>query len=182
MIFKLCFSDRTNDTHCMEFRLSDTYFRSNVELSGADVYVHIKIKKRRKRKRRRNIVLRISRLTDDTLKRKTIARLRFQPTDTRWYKVALPVTLIRKLNNFHDRTLKLCIQCKKCNRKMRITFPLTTSRGKKKKSRKSKKKSQRRKTAYRNLKVRRLRLRKNRPFLIFHVKKRFIRRPKTIFS
>lgn len=176
----LClFLETTMDPKCMTFRVPDEYLEEGVDILGADIYIYFKVKKRRKRTRR--VVLKVFSLLSGTKRKTTVAKLKVRPSDTAWYKVSLPLSVMKSVENRNNRTLSMCIDCKRCNSRTKITFPLKThpSRRKRKKTKKNKGKGNKRKQRHTKKKKKQKKLRVHRPFLIYrfrhnHRSKRFI--------
>lgn len=173
MINILFFLDSTNDPHCMQFRIPDEYFEEGVDIQGADIYIYFKVKTRRKGSRR--IVLKVFSLQNGSKRRKNVAKLQIRPNDTAWYKVSLPRSITNSFESYQNRTVSMCIDCRRCNKRTRITFPLKThpSKRKRKRSRKNKRKN-RKNRRQRNTKKKRGKkpkeLHYHRPFLIYRLK------------
>lgn len=161
----------------MKFRLPEDSSSGKI-VTGADIFVYIKNRKKRslnkkgrkkrRRKRMRKISIKISLLNEENRHKKFVSRLRFRPDlAKKWYKLVLPYWIIKKANKKQDRALNLCIECKRCKRNIQVILPLKTSirifkfieawnqTGKGIPHKKYKK-------------MKSLRLRKNRPFLICH--------------
>eukprot|EP00105_Crassostrea_gigas_P006189 XP_011420040.1 PREDICTED: inhibin beta A chain [Crassostrea gigas] len=166
-------ADSTNDPHCMQFRIPDEYFEEGVDIQGADIYIYFKVKTRRKGSRR--IVLKVFSLQNGSKRRKNVAKLQIRPNDTAWYKVSLPRSITNSFESYQNRTVSMCIDCRRCNKRTRITFPLKThpSKRKRKRSRKNKRKN-RKNRRQRNTKKKRGKkpkeLHYHRPFLIYRLK------------
>ncbi|XP_021353547.1 uncharacterized protein LOC110450386 [Mizuhopecten yessoensis] len=158
-------SELTNDTTCMKFKIPAHIAHNSLAINKADLFIHIKKKGKRKarnsRKSRKNrrITLKISDFTVEAGRGKKInARFKFRPSETKFYRVALPVSYLTEIKKSSARNLHLCITCIKCNRKTAITFPL-------------------KKKVFRAPK-RKMKLKKNRPYLIIKAKKPFKKRTK----
>ena len=129
-------------------------------VSRTDLHLYVKMtKKAMKRRRKKKIVIKIS--TWDSIKdrKRVIARLKIRPKASKWHRISLPLSVLNKLQKQNKRTLEICIECKRCNRRIKVTFLKKERRKKKlrnKKTKKSKKHNRRRL----------LKLNKNRPFLL----------------
>ncbi|XP_071154891.1 uncharacterized protein [Mytilus edulis] len=163
-------SEYSNDTNCMKFKLPEESTPGK-SLPGADVFVYItnrrkrpdgkRGRRRRRRKRQRKITIKVSLLNEHTRHKKFISRLRFRPNpDKKWNKLVLPFSVIKKANQLKERVLNLCIDCKRCNRNTQIVLPLKTL----------KKRHKFMKTKHLDKSRKPLKLRKKRPFLMFHEK------------
>lgn len=172
-MINIFFLDSTNDPHCMQFRIPDEYFEEGIDIQGADIYIYFKVKTRRKGSRR--IVLKVFSLQNGSKRRKNVAKLQIRPNDTAWYKVSLPRSITNSFESYQNRTVSMCIDCRRCNKRTRITFPLKThpSKRKRKRSRKNKRKN-RKNRRQRNTKKKRGKkpkeLHYHRPFLIYRLK------------
>jgi hypothetical protein len=161
----------------MKFRLPEDSSSGEI-VTGADVFVYIKNRKKRsldkkgrkkrRRKRMRKISIKISLLNEENRHKKLVSRLRFRPNPaTKWYKLVLPYWIIKEANKQQDRALNLCIECKRCNRNIQVILPLKTSR-KKFKSIETRNQTGKGIPHKKYKKMKSLRLRKNRPFLMCH--------------
>lgn len=170
------FLDSTKDPHCMQFRIPDEYFEEGIDIQGADIYIYFKVKTRRKASRR--IVLKVFSLQNGSKKRQNVAKLQVRPNDTAWYKVSLPRSITNSVESYQNRTVSMCIDCRRCNKRTRITFPLKThpSRRKGKRARKNKRKNSKNRKQ-RNTKKKRgkkpKKLQFHRPFLIYRLKQNY---------
>ena len=161
----------------MKFRLPEDSSSGEI-VTGADVFVYIKNRKKRsldkkgrkkrRRKRMRKISIKISLLNEENRHKKFVARLRFRRNPVKkWYKLVLPYWIIKKANKQQDRALNLCIECKRCNRNIQVILPLKTSK-KKFKSFEIGNQTGKVNPHKKYKKMKSLRLRKNRPFLMCH--------------
>ncbi|XP_069111042.1 uncharacterized protein [Argopecten irradians] len=158
-------SELTNDTTCMRFKIPSNIAQTNLAINKADLFIHIKKKGKRKGKNSRNarknrrITLKISDFNKENGRGNRInARFKFRPSETKFYRVALPISYLTEIKNTSKRILHLCITCVKCNRKTSITFPL-------------------KKKVFRTPR-RKMKLKKNRPYLIIKAKQPFKKRTK----
>ncbi|XP_061185665.1 uncharacterized protein LOC133193739 [Saccostrea echinata] len=151
-------ADFTKDTSCMQFPIPVQYLNPDVKLSNGDIRVYIKVKKRKNRKRKRKISLRVSLIDNNNNNQTIIASRKFKLKSTKWQNIHLPSTLIKSIKKQRMKVLKICIHCNKCNKKVRVEFPL-------------KRKSKRKKKNQRRRKIRKIKLRKNRPRLLLYSKR-----------
>ncbi|XP_062613284.1 inhibin beta A chain-like [Saccostrea cucullata] len=165
-------SDTTKDPKCMKFNVPNEYFEKDVDVLGADIYIYFKVKsKSKRRKRTRRVVLKVFTLQAGTKRKQNVAKLKVRPNDTAWYKVSLPLSVTKNAESEQNKTLSMCIDCKRCNSRTKITFPLKIhpSRRKPKKTRKNrgKKKRKRRRHTNKKRKKKTKKLQVHRPFLIY---------------
>ena len=160
----------------MKFRIPDEYFENGIDIQGADIYIYFKVKTRRKKSRR--IILKVFSLHNGTKQKKNVAKLQVRPNDTAWYKVSLPRSVTKDVDNARNRTLSMCIECKRCNSRTKITFPLKTrsSRRKRKRTGKNRRKNRDKRKGRQVKKKKKRRSKKpkklqfHRPFVIYRLK------------
>ncbi|XP_061185663.1 inhibin beta A chain-like [Saccostrea echinata] len=165
-------SDTTTDPKCMKFKVPNEYFEEDVDVLGADIYIYFKVKtKSKRRKRTRRVVLKVFSLQVGTKRKQNVAKLKVRPNDTAWYKVSLPLSVTKNAETVQNKTLSMCIDCKRCNSRTKITFPLKVhpSRRKRKKPRRNKgnKKRKQRRHTNKKRKKKAKKLQVHRPFLIY---------------
>lgn len=150
----------------MKFKIPGNISQNSLAINQADLCIHVKKKgkrkqrKSRKTRKNRRITLKIFEFKEGKTQKKLIARFKFRPSSTKFYKIPLSIRADSEIKGLSQRYIHLCVSCIKCNRKTTITFPL-----KKKVFRSSKPKTK-------------LKLKKNRPYLRIKAKKPFKSRSK----
>ncbi|KAK3108764.1 hypothetical protein FSP39_015150, partial [Pinctada imbricata] len=154
----------SNDSSCMQFLFPDAFLNDNFVISRADVLVYVKLnKKAMRRKRKKKIVIKVSTMDIKKDKRKVVTRLKFRPKRTTHYRVALPISVLRKLRRKKEKVLAVCIRCKKCNRKVDIALLRGNTKYLRRKTKnKNKRKMQNDSPAQRSLS-------KDRPILVYRI-------------
>ncbi|KAJ8314400.1 hypothetical protein KUTeg_008961 [Tegillarca granosa] len=107
-------------------------------LKAISSHLWIRIKKRRRAKSRskgKKIFLQISRIHYNDSGYDFLTRIRTRIKKTRWQKISLPITLVQSILDSPERTLKLRIECRKCNREVQPVLTMKSSKRRKEKRR-----------------------------------------------
>lgn len=110
----------------MKFRFPNTFFEDVSRIRRIDLFVRVKKrnKRRHKSKRNRQIRLTLSLLCNCKDDRRVIGIRLLRPASTGWIKFRLPIFVIQKLRNPGNKKLEFCLACERCNRRIKVTFPL----------------------------------------------------------
>ena len=115
----------------LQFPLSRRRNTSDSEITRADLWILVwrKEKKHKKknfrqlRKRRKGKLIRIRIYSVMNKESTKVAELRTKVQKTKWYKISLPISLLKNLESSQKQLMVLRVECKRCNRKTQIIFP-----------------------------------------------------------
>ncbi|XP_046564311.1 inhibin beta A chain-like isoform X1 [Haliotis rubra] len=94
-------------------------------VTRVNLWIHVwqKEKKRQARRKRKGKMIRISVYNNSSKDDKVIAELRTRIQSTDWFRISLPISLVRNLEMSHNSTIILRVECKRCNKKTRLMLP-----------------------------------------------------------
>ncbi|XP_046380637.1 inhibin beta A chain-like isoform X2 [Haliotis rufescens] len=110
-------------------------------VTRVNLWIHVwqREKKRQARRKRKGKMIRISVYNNSSKDDKVIAELRTRIQGTNWFRISLPISLVRNLEMSQNSTIILRVECKRCNRKTRLMLPqMSKKKCKRNKKRRSK--------------------------------------------